>query len=216
MPWGCWWPHPGSDSPAKGEVMQSSPSSRAASPQTLGNHGEKPKKGRNILAVCSIWDGTSHPSGWPDLSTVADCHPCNIWSSKTHWCLLKEQKVYYPLQICPVTFIQEFGYHIKKHSHALFMYALMGKKNVCGDTATWSCSSCILSVTDIKPCRFSCKYNPSLKIISRQEAWAAQLSSLCGGQFTQKAELGISTVSLMELYIVVGWTHKVCWRDMLS
>lgn len=44
----------------------------------------------------------------------------------------------------------------------------------------------------------------------------AQLPSLCGGQFTQKAEGGVSRVSFTELDLVGGWAHGVCGRDRLS
>jgi len=36
-------------------------------------------------------------------------------------CFAEEQKLYYPLTICPVTFIEELGYHILTHSHALLI-----------------------------------------------------------------------------------------------
>jgi len=53
-------------------------------------------------------------------------------------------------------------------------------------------------------------------MISRQEAWAARLSRLRGGQFTQQAGDGISRVSFTELEIVVGWTQEVCSKATLS
>lgn len=45
--------------------MQSRPFSRAAGGQALRNRREKPKKGRNSIAVCSAQAGsvTSHPPG---------------------------------------------------------------------------------------------------------------------------------------------------------
>lgn len=104
-----------------------------------------------------------------------------------------------------------------KLSHALCISAVESKTSAV-NPAVWSCSSCIFAhnLNTIVSFVLQIKSTFEQRMLSRQEAWAAQLSSLRGGQPAPKAEGGAPGVSFTGLQIAVGWTPGGCWRGAES